>query len=95
MTKRQKKQKKQKKEKAMPKVYTVGKAGDILTARPDGMPYEEYRQLLKEQNKKMKARLAGLMVWKSNYAPGATSSPWGKLEAFGTLRGPVPNIRFR
>lgn len=87
--------KKKTKEEKRPKVYTVAKSGDIITARPDGMPFEEYRKILKDQNRKLKFRLMGCMVWKSSYSVSEGESPWGKLEAFGTLRGAAPTIRFR
>lgn len=38
--------------------------GEILTARPEGMDYEVYREKRKEQNAKLKERLRyGFLVW--------------------------------
>lgn len=62
-------------------------SGDILTARPEGMDYETYRQKRKEQSAKLKERLKGFMVWKSK-------AYMLRGESWGTLKGKVPALRF-
>ena len=76
-------------------VITIAKMGEILTARPEGMPYDEYRDRIHEQNLRLKARLKGFMVWKIKAVAGFGKSPWGALETHGTLKGAVPRLRFR
>ena len=44
----------------------VPKFGEILTARPKKMSYEEYRAKRTGQNKRLKARLKGFLVYKSS-----------------------------
>lgn len=44
----------------------VPKFGEILTARPKKMSYEEYRAERTRQNKRLKARLKGFLVYKSS-----------------------------
>lgn len=40
--------------------------GEILTKRPDKMKYKEYRELVKSQSKKLKARVReGFLFYKS------------------------------
>ena len=64
-----------------PKVYKIGRVGDMLLGRPEGMPFEKYRELRTMQSKRLKARLKGVFVWKSR-------GP----ESWGTLVGPVPKV---
>ena len=73
-----------------PEGYKVRRMqGEILTARPDGMDYETYRQKRKEQQKQLKARLrGGFMVWKSKSIDPLKGESWG------TLVGKVPSIVF-
>lgn len=69
---------------------------DIITARPAGMNYEEYRKARRENQLKLKNRLRGLMVWKSSViytAEVKQVGPYGALETWGTLRGKAPKIR--
>ena len=40
--------------------------GEILTARPVGMSYEDYRNKLVMQNAKLKARKRGFLCYKSS-----------------------------
>lgn len=74
-----------------PQGYKVRKIqGEILTARPDGMDYETYRQKRKEQQKLLKDRLrGGFIVWKSKCV-GAVKGG----ESWGTLVGKVPSLVF-
>jgi hypothetical protein len=44
----------------------VPKFGDILTARPEKMSYEEYRAERAYQNKRLKKRLKGFLVYKAS-----------------------------
>lgn len=61
---------------------------ELLTARPEGMSYESYRILRKEQERLLKERLRkGFMVWKSK-AFGVNGESWGALV------GPVPKLVF-
>lgn len=54
---------------------------DLITARPKGMSYEEYRVERKKQEKLIKNRLRyGFMVWPSQNK--------------GTLVGKVPQMEF-
>lgn len=80
-----------------PKGYKVRKMGEILTARPDGMDFETYRILRKEQNKRLRFRLrSGFMVWKSKCI-GITNKDGSVTmngESWGTLVGPVPKLVF-
>lgn len=36
--------------------------GEIITKRPEKMSFKEYRQVLQNQNKKLKSRLKGILV---------------------------------
>ncbi len=57
---------------------------DLITARPKGMSYEEYRVERKKQERMLKNRLRyGHMVWPSNGYQGK-----------GTLVGKVPQMIF-
>ena len=85
-----------KEKKEIPKVFTIASFGEIMNERPDGMPYSEYVEKRREQTKKLKRRLKGFMVWKSNYIlTDGAQSPWGKLERWGTERGPIPSLKIR
>ena len=44
----------------------VPKFGDILTARPENMSYEKYRAERAYQNKRLKKRLKGFLVYKAS-----------------------------
>ena len=44
----------------------VSKFGDILTARPEKMSYEKYRAKRAYQNKRLKERLKGFLVYKAS-----------------------------
>ena len=58
--------------------------GSILTARPDGMDYETYREARKQQEKMIKNRIRyGFMVWTSK-----------GFQSKGTLVGKVPEVKF-
>ena len=81
-----------------PQIYQIREFGDIITKRPDKMDYETYRELLREQNRRLKSRLKGFVVWKSK---GYTTLGSGKDkpgrtigESWGTLVGCVPSIEF-
>lgn len=67
------------KEERHQKAYKVRRMqGEILTARPEGMDYEVYRQKRKEQQVSLKKRLrGGFVVWNGSW---------------GTLVGRVPRI---
>lgn len=45
------------------KTIAVGRFGDILNERPEGMSFKEYKQKLKERRKRLKVRLKGVRVW--------------------------------
>jgi len=49
----------------IPQIVTIASFGDIITKRPEKMPYEEYRELRTIQNKRLKSRLRGVFIWKS------------------------------
>jgi hypothetical protein len=44
----------------------VPKFGDILTARPEKLSYGEYRTVRALQNKRLKERLKGFLVYKAS-----------------------------
>ena len=44
----------------------VPQFGDILTARPENMSYEKYRAKRAYQNKRLKERLKGFLVYKAS-----------------------------
>ena len=44
----------------------VPKFGNILTARPENMSYEKYRAERAYQNKRLKKRLKGFLVYKAS-----------------------------
>lgn len=70
--------------------------GEIITARPEGMDYETYRAVRKEQQKRLKGRLRGFMVWPSKGIFGHKDGE-GKfipVQSKGTLVGRVPTIEF-
>lgn len=51
-------------------VISMPAFGEILTARPDGMDYGEYRDRLRAQCRRLKRRLRGVWVWKRWVRPG-------------------------
>ncbi len=66
--------------------------GVILTARPDGMDYETYREARKQQEKMIKNRIRyGFMVWPSKGIFGVKDKP---VQSKGTLVGKVPAVKF-
>jgi len=81
----------------IPEVYTVTKWGGVINERPKKMNFEEYRELRREQTKRLKARLRGFMVWKSKSVvvmnrDGSTKAPG---ETWGTAtRDRIPVLRF-
>lgn len=44
----------------------VPKFGDILTARPEKLSYNKYRIVRASQNKRLKQRLKGFLVYKAS-----------------------------
>ena len=44
----------------------VPKFGDILTARPEKLSYNEYRTVRAYQHKRLKERLKGFLVYKAS-----------------------------
>lgn len=70
---------------------------DLITARPKGMSYEEYRVERKRQEKMLKDRLRrGFMVWPSAGIPGLKNR-FGDIipvQNKGTLVGKVPQMEF-
>ena len=42
------------------------KMGELLTSRPQGMDIDTYHAQLKQQNKRLKNRKKGFLVWASN-----------------------------
>lgn len=73
----------------------VPRVKDILTARPEGMDYELYRRVRKEQQRRLKYRLRGFMVWPSKGIFGRDRE--GNVipvESRGTLVGPAPAVEF-
>lgn len=79
------------------KDFKAQKFGNILTARPEGMSYEKYKQERMLQHHRLKERLRGFIVWRSQYknvmSPSGEVIPGG--EAWGTLTGKVPNVRIK
>lgn len=71
--------------------------GSIMTARPEGMDYETYRAVRKEQQRQLKRRLRfGYMVWPSKGIFGQKDGE-GKIipvQNKGTLVGKVPAVEF-
>lgn len=69
---------------------------DLLTARPEGMDFEEYREQRKAEQKMIKERTrGGFMVWPSKGILGYDKE--GKVvpvENRGTLVGKVPALVF-
>ena len=73
------------------------KFGELLTARPNNMSFEEYKKERRIQTRRLKSRLHGFMVWHSKalgivnangqYVPGG--------ESWGTLVGQVPTVRIK
>ena len=76
-------------------VISVPKFGEILTARPDGMEFGEYKKLMREQRKRLKRRLGGVFVWKSKFIGMGVQKETGfKGESWGTaLAERVPEVR--
>lgn len=70
---------------------------DLLTARPEGMSYEQYRAERKAQEEIIKKRTGrGFMVWPSKGIFGVQDKE-GKVipvENRGTLTGMVPGLVF-
>lgn len=69
----------------------------IVTARPDGMDYETYREARKAQEKQLKNRLRyGFMMWPSKGIFGVKNRDGNiiPVQNKGTLVGPVPKIEF-
>ena len=82
---------------AKDKSFIAPKFGEIINARPKNMSFEKYKKLRKEQTKRLKARLTGFYVWKSQCLgivnPSGQRVPGG--EAWGTLVGHVPTVRIK
>ena len=80
--------------KQIPKFFNTPSM-QVITARPEGMTYEKYREERKRNTRMLRYRLKGVMVWKSSAAgaPIGKSGPWGKFETWGTLVGQAPSIR--
>lgn len=81
-----------------PEHYNAGTFGDILTARPEGMSYQKYREERKVQNRRLRHRRQyGFIVWKSKCIAIVNERgekvPGG--ESWGTLVGPVPTLSIR
>lgn len=49
----------------MAKVINVPHFGEIINERPEGMGFEKYKEIVKLQNKRIRERLKGVFVWKS------------------------------
>ena len=80
-------------EKETPKLFKIARFGDIINARPEGMPYKEYVEKRREQSERLKRRLKGAMVWKSGFIPSKEGrSLFGKLENWGIARRPLPKL---
>lgn len=78
-----------------PQRYTAGPFGEILTARPEGMSYQKYREERKAQTLRLRHRRQyGFIVWKSKCISilndRGEKVPGG--ESWGTLTGPVPTL---
>lgn len=81
----------------IPETYTVVRMGGVINERPKNMSYEKYRELRREQTKRLKARLRGFIVWKSKsivkVEKDGAVKPIG--ENWGTAtRERIPRIRF-
>lgn len=77
--------------------FKAKKFEKLLIERPQKMSYEEYKQKRREQNRRLKARLNGFMVWPSK-AYGIINNngqhvPGG--ESWGTLVGKVPAVQIK
>ena len=81
----------------MSKSLKAKKFERILVARPEKMKYEEYKKLRKQQDKRLKDRLNGFIVWPSKCLPTKDSD--GKEiylgESHGTLKGALPTIKIK
>lgn len=70
---------------------------DILTARPEGMDFEEYKARRKAEEKMIKERLSkGFMMWPSKGIFGVKDKE-GKIipvQSKGTFIGKITEIEF-
>lgn len=82
---------------AKDKSFIAPKFGEIINARPKNMSFEKYKQERMLQHHRLKERLRGFIVWKSQCLSIVNSNgqrvPGG--EAWGTLVGHVPNVRIK
>ncbi len=49
----------------MAKVINVPHFGEIINERPEGMGFEKYKEIVRMQKKRIRERLKGVFVWKS------------------------------
>lgn len=49
----------------IPRTLAVPRVKWLLNERPEGMDYEKYREVRREQTKWLKGRLRGVFAWKS------------------------------
>lgn len=49
----------------MAKVINVPHFGEIINERPEGMVFEKYKEIVRMQKKRIRERLKGVFVWKS------------------------------
>lgn len=49
----------------MAKVINVPHFGEIINGRPEGMGFEKYKEIVRLQKKRIRERLKGVFVWKS------------------------------
>ena len=49
----------------MAKVINVPHFGEIINERPEGMGFEKYKEIVRLQKKRIRERLKGVFVWKS------------------------------
>ncbi len=82
----------------IPKTFTIGRVGDILTKRPDNMSYKVYRELRAQQTQQLKSRLEGFVIWKSKAVMkrGKDGSIVSLGENWGTAtRDMLPVVQFK
>lgn len=81
----------------IPATMSVRKVKNLLNERPDGMDFEEYKELRRAQSKWLRSRLRGVFVWKSKGYPKMDKD--GKVQTLGetwgtAVRSRIPQLRF-
>ena len=76
---------------------TIKKFEKLIVSRPAKMKYDDYKKERKLQQKRLKERLNGVIVWRSKCLPEQDEKGniiyRGKTE--GTLRGSIESLRVK